>query len=350
MLIHAPSLYRRILAPLLAAACLAALGGTIAAADAAAADAAKDAADDEPLPVALVDTMNKLAGGPYPGYRANHAKGVLVTGSFVPAKGGAALSKAPNFAAGAPVLVRFSDPTGLPTMPDASPQASPHGIAIRFDLPGGANADIVCLSANSFPVAKPEDFLAMLRAIGASGPGVAKPTPIEKFLGTHPTAARWAATPRPAPRSFATLSYYGINAFKFTNAAGKSRYGRYEIVPDAGTAALTPEETAKAGPDYLMTELPRRIAQGPVKFHLWVQLARDGDPVDDATAIWPADRERVEIGTISITGTVPDQQTAQKTLVYFNPLALPDGIEPSDDPILLARPPTYGVSFARRSQ
>jgi catalase len=305
---------------------------------------------DEPMPVAFVDTFNKLSGGPYPGYRANHAKGVLVTGSFVPAKGAATLSKAPHFAAGVPVLVRFSDPTGLPTMPDGSPQASPHGIAIRFELPGGANADIVSISANSFPVSKPEDFLAMLRAVGASGPGVAKPTPIEQFLGAHPAAAKWVTTPRPAPQSFATLAFYGVNAFKFTNAAGKSRYGRYEILPDAGQHALAPGDAAKAGPDYLMSELPRRIAQAPVKFHLWVQLAKEGDPVDDATVVWPADRERVEIGTLSLTGSVPDQAVAQKTLVYFNPLALPDGIEPSDDPILLARPPAYGVSFGRRTQ
>jgi catalase len=314
--------------------------------------AAPAAADDDatPLPVAFVDTFNKLAGGEHAGYRANHAKGVLVSGTFTPAKGAAALSKAPHFASAVPVIVRFSDPSGIPDIPDGSPHASPHGIAIRFDLPGGANADMVCLSADRFPVSKPEDFLAMLQAIAASGKGVPKPTPIEKFFGAHPAAAAWATTPRPAPVSFATLGFHGINAFKFTNAAGKSRYGRYDIVPDAGVQSLSDEQAAKADPDYLMKELPQRLARGPVKFHIYVQLAEAGDAIDDATVVWPAQRERVEMGTLSITSTVAEQATAQKNLLYFNPLALPDGIGASDDPILLARPPAYGVSFGRRVQ
>jgi len=146
------------------------------AAPAAGADAAT------PLPVAFVETFNKLSGGPHAGYRANHAKGILVSGTFTPAKSAASLSKAPHFAQAVPVIVRFSDPTGVPNMPDADPHASPHGIAIRFDLPGGANADIVSISASTFPVSTPEDFLAMLQAVAASGPGAAKPTPIEKFF------------------------------------------------------------------------------------------------------------------------------------------------------------------------
>ena len=54
----------------------------------------------KPVPQAAVEARNKLSGGPHAGYRANHAKGVLVMGSFTPAKGAASLSKAPHFALG----------------------------------------------------------------------------------------------------------------------------------------------------------------------------------------------------------------------------------------------------------
>src|SRR4249920_151076 len=141
-------------------AALAATVWTLTAASAWAADAAP--AEQKPLPVALVVALDKLSGGPHAGYRANHAKGVVVSGDFTPAASAAALSKAPHFAAGVPVVVRFSDTTGVPTLPDASPDASPHGIAIRFQLPGGAATDIVSISANSFPVSTPEDFLALM--------------------------------------------------------------------------------------------------------------------------------------------------------------------------------------------
>src|SRR6202041_2671006 len=127
------------------------------------------AAQQTPLPVALVDALNVLSKGPHKGYRANHAKGVMVEGTFTPNPAAASFSKAPHFAKAVPVLVRFSDTTGVPTLPDADPNASPHGIAIRFKLPDGTYADIVSISANSFPVATPEDFLAFLQAAAQTG-------------------------------------------------------------------------------------------------------------------------------------------------------------------------------------
>ena len=303
----------------------------------------------KPFPVAVVDTLNTLSGGPHAGFRANHAKGVLVTGEFTPAATAPGLSKAAHFGKPVPVLVRFSNGTGLPTLPDANGNASPHGIAIRFQLPKDEHTDIVSISASSFPVATPEEFLELLQAIASSGPAAAKPTPIEQFLGSHPVAAKWVTTPRPAPVSFGTLAFYGVNAFKFTNARGVSRYARYQILPLAGEQALSAADAAKAAPNYLMDELPQRIAEGAVKFRLVAQVAKDSDPVNDGSVAWPADRELIELGTISLNKTPIEQVKAQKTLL-FNPLLLQPGIEPSADPVLLARPGAYAVSFGQRGQ
>jgi catalase len=327
------------------AAVLVAMGAVTAVASA----ADLPAPDQKPLPVALVEALNKVSGGPHPGFRANHAKGVLVSGTFTPAKSAASLSKAPHFAATVPVLVRFSDTTGVPVIPDASPDASPHGMAIRFKLPGGGSTDIVSISANGFPVGTPEDFLALLTAVSKSGPGVAKPTPVEQFLGSHPAAAKFASTPRPPPQSFATLAFFGVNAFKFTNAKGVTRFARYQILPLAGEHALSAAEVAKADPNYLIDELPKRIAAGPVKFRLLAQVAKEGDSTNDATSVWPPDRELIELGVISLTTTEKEQAKEQKALLY-NPLLLPPGIEASSDPILAARPPAYAVSFTQRAQ
>lgn len=306
-------------------------------------------ADQKPLPVAIVDTLNKLSGGPHAGFRANHAKGVLVAGTFTPAPDAAAFSKAAHFAKTVPVQVRFSNATGVPNLPDADPNASAHGVAIRFQLPDGASTDIVSISANDFPVATPEEFLGLLQAVAQSGAGVAKPTPIEQFLGSHPAALRFVTTPRPAPDSFGTLAFYGVNAFKFTNAKGVSQFARYQILPVAGEHSLSAADAAKAAPNYLMDELPARIAKSPVQFRLLAQLAKEGDSVNDPTSVWPADRKLVELGTISLTSTSKEQMKEQKALL-FNPLSLPAGIEPSADPVLLARPAAYGVSYGQRLQ
>jgi catalase len=310
---------------------------------------AADPPTPQSTPTGLVDALNALSGGPHAGYRANHAKGIVVTGSFVPAPTARTLSKAPHFLKTVPVIVRFSDTTGVPTMPDASPDASPHGMAIRFQLPENASTDIVGISINSFPVATPGDFQAFLEAVAKSGPGVAKPTPVEQFLGSHPAALRFVTTPLAPPTSFATLAFYGVNAFQFTNAQGQSHYIRYQIVPLAGMHALTADAAKTAAPDYLMDELPVRLAQGPVEFRLMAQVANDGDAITDDTVTWPADRRLVELGTLTLTTMAPDQVQTQKRLL-FNPVSLPAGIAPSADPILLARFPAYAVSFRQRAQ
>ena len=68
------------------------------------------AADEKSLSEKLVDSFNALSGGPHAGYRANHAKGVLASGTFTPTDVAASLSKAPHLqSTTVPVMVRFSD-------------------------------------------------------------------------------------------------------------------------------------------------------------------------------------------------------------------------------------------------
>ncbi len=306
------------------------------------------ATSGKPVTEQLVDTMTKLAGGPHEGYRANHAKGIVVQGEFTPAKTAASLSKAIHLqTTKSPVIVRFSNATGVPTIPDADGNAFPKGIAIRFMLPDDTSTDIVSISTNGFPAATPEDFLGLLNAIAASGPEAAKPSPVEQFLSTHPAAVKFVKMPKPAPVSFATETFYGVNAFKFTNAKGKVQYARYRITPVKGTQFLTAAQTAKATPNYLMDELPIRLAKKPVQFKLTAQLAGKNDNVNDATAVWPEKRKQILLGTLTLKTIDPDGVKFEKANM-FNPLSLVDGIEASEDPILLARPAAYAVSYGRR--
>lgn len=305
-------------------------------------------ADDKPVTEQLVDTMTKLANGPHVGYRANHAKGIMLTGSFTPAASAASLSMAPHLQkTDSPVTVRFSDATGVPDIADTNPNANPHGMAIRFQLPNDDYTDIVAISVNGFPAATPEEFLGLLNAIAASGPDAPKPSPVEQFLGSHPAALKFVTTPKPAPVSFATLAFYGVNAFSFTNAKGEKRYGRYRIIPMAGEQALSDADAAKAAPDYLREELPARLQKSGIKFRISVQLAEAGDVINDPTAVWPDNRPQVELGVLTLKAIVADSQKAEKA-VMFNPLTLPDGIAASDDPILQARPAAYAISYGRR--
>ncbi len=309
---------------------------------------ADDTEASKPVTEQLVNTLTKLSGGPYAGYRANHAKGIVVSGDFTPAKSAASITKA-SYLQSKPsdVTVRFSDPTGVPNIPDADGNSFPKGMAIRFHLPDNAYTDMVVISVNGFPAATPEDFLGLLNAVAASGPDASKPTPVEQFLGSHPAALKFVTTPKPAPVSFATEAFYGVNAFKFTNAQGKETYGRYRIEPLAGQQFLSKADADKAAPNYLMEELPARLSLDVVKFRISLQIAEAGDVVNDATVTWPDTRKVVELGTLTLRGMDPNGEQFAKTNM-FNPLILVDGIAPSDDPILLARPGAYAVSYVRR--
>jgi catalase len=162
-------------------------------------------AEDAPLGVRLVDQMNALYGQ-HPGVRANHAKGAVFEGMFTPAQGADALSSA-VFLKGAPtpLVIRFSNAGGIPDAPDTHPSTDRiRGVAIKFRLSDGTEADIVCISANGFPLATGEEFLALLQAVGASGADVPKPTPVDKFLSTHPAAFAFVTAPRPVAVSYGT--------------------------------------------------------------------------------------------------------------------------------------------------
>lgn len=301
-------------------------------------------ADEAPLSVQIVDALNKVWGA-HPGFRANHAKGVVVEGSFKAAPGAAKLSRAKLFDGSViPVTVRFSDSGGLPDIPDGSAPANPHGMAIKYHLPGG-DTDMVINSLKFFPVADGESFRDLLLAIAASPAGTAKPTPLDQFMAAHPQAPKALATVA-TPDSFAHEAYYGVDAFVFVDAGGKRQAVRYLMVPEK-LVHLKPADAAKKPADFLVDELPQRVAKKAVVFHLKAQLAAAGDQTKDPSLPWPAGRKVVELGTLTLDKPVADSPAAQKKLL-FTPTNLTDGIELSDDTLPQVRASAYAVSFGRR--
>jgi catalase len=303
-------------------------------------------AEDPPVETQIVDAMNKLFGV-HPGFRANHAKGVVVEGRFKGSPEAAALSRAPLFDGRTiPVTVRFSDAGGIPTVPDGTPEANPHGMAIKFHLPDGSDTDMVINSLKFFPVATGADFRDLLLAAAESPPDAPKPTKLQQFVASHPTVPAASAT-AVTPNSFADEEYHGINAFVLVNKAGERQAVRYLMTPER-VVHLEPAEAAKRPPDFLMEELPQRLARGPATFHLKAQLAAPGDQTSDPSRPWPDDRKVVELGELTLDRAVPDSAEAQKKLLFL-PGQVTDGIETSDDEMIAVRDGAYAVSFSRRS-
>lgn len=300
------------------------------------------AADEVPLTTQIVDLFNKIYGS-HPGFRANHAKGIVVEGHFTASKDAANLSRAVLFNGSTiPVTVRFSDGGGLPNVPDAE---NPHGMAIKYHLPSGADTDMVIVSYKSFPVGTGEEFRDLLLAVSESGPDAPKPTKLDQFVAAHPSVVKANATVA-TPASYADENYFGLDAFVLVDKSGKKQAVRYQMLPEK-LVHLSKEDAAKQSPDFLVDELPKRLAQKPVVFHLKAQLAAPGDQTKDPSQPWPDDRKVVDLGTLTIDKAVPDSLAAQKKLLFM-PTALTDGIELSDDTLPVIRAGAYAVSFSRR--
>jgi catalase len=268
---------------------------------------------------------------------------------FTPTPAAANLTRAPHAnRPSTPVHVRFSDFAGVPVVPDNDPEgAGPRGIAVRFNLAPHVHTDLVGHSIDGFPARTGEEFLEFAKAIAASGPGAAKPSPIEKFLGAHPAALAFVQAPKPFPTSFARESFFMVSAFKFTNAAGASRFGKYIIKPALGNEYLSAEEAAKKSPNYLFDELSAHLSKEPIKFKILVQLAEPGDETTNSTVHWPATREQIEFGTVTVN-KLENKDEPELRKMIFDPRPGVDGIEAPADPLFEVRAQVYIQSGRRR--
>ena len=294
------------------------------------------------------ETIDAIARrfGRHPGARALHAKGILATGSFVATTDAGRLTRAAHMRGEpVPVLARMSNGSGNPNSPDYAPDV--RGLAVSFSLPDGSATDIVAQTAPHFPARNADEFIELMQA---NAPGPAQLWRLPKFLLTHPAARRGLpenlAALKP-PASFATRHYYAVHAYKWIDGEGGERHVRYTWVPEAGQLSISKGEAKAAGRDYLQEDIAQRLAQGPVRFTLRLQIAAEDDPVDDPTAEWPADRETVDAGTLELTAIETGRETGGELLV-FDPARITDGIELTDDPVLQFRPKAYSVSIERR--
>jgi len=293
----------------------------------------------------LLEALDAL--GARPGFRPAHAKGLMCAGTFTAAREAVKLTRAPHASRpSTPVTVRFSNSTGDPAIPDNDPNRSgPRGMAVRFHLAEHVHTDIIAHSANGFPVRTGDEFLEFLRAVAAAGAG--RPETLGAFLASHPNAKRFVETPRPIPISFAREAFFAVTSFKFTNAEGVSRHGRFRIRPPEGTEYLSNADAAAKSQTYLFDELGQRLAMGPVTLRVFVQMAESGDDVTDASVPWPDSRPEIAFGDLALTARV-DDQVSERRKIIFDPLPRIDGIDSSNDPLTAVRADVYLLSGRRR--
>jgi catalase len=298
-------------------------------------------------PRRFVDGFEEV-NGVHPGFRRNHAKGVCVGGYFESNGKGTRLSKASVFEAGrVAVIGRFSLAGGQPYAADGP--AAVRGFGLRFEPRHGEEWRTAMIDLPVFAVRTPEGFYDQLLA-SKIDPATGKPDPakMSAFLAGHPETVRAMTIIKAKPFSsgFANATFNGLNAFRFANEAGVSTPVRWSMVP---VDAFAPEGQAAAhNKNYRFDALIARVRRGPVQWHLILTIGEPGDSTDDATLAWPYTREHLDAGTLTIDSVVDEAHGSCRD-INFDPLVLPNGIAPSDDPLLSARSAIYSQSFTRRA-
>jgi len=296
-------------------------------------------------PRKFVDGLEEV-NGTHPGFRRNHAKGLCISGFFESNGQGARLSKATVFEEGrVPVIGRFSLSGGQPYAADGP--AAVRGLGLRFQPSSGQEWRTAMVNLPVFIVSTPQGFYDNLLASKPDpATGKSDPEKMKAFLDAHLETVRAFSIIKQQPFSsgFADSTFNGLNAFYFVSADGASTPVRWSMVP---VDTFAPEGQAPADKNYLFDAFIERVRRGPVQWRLIVTVGQPGDPTNDATQPWPDSRAHIDMGTLTID-SVQDEEHGRCRDVNFDPLVLPDGIAPSDDPLLSARSAVYSDSFRRR--
>jgi catalase len=328
---------------------MAAIGGVMLVAAAGFAYAGGWLSPDSLTPGKMVAALGNRGGDPL-GHRRNHAKGVCFTGNFEANGAATVYSTAPMLREGSyPVIGRFAIAVGNPDASDLMGRVE--SMAIRITAPDGEEWRSGMNNSPVFVVSTPAEFYAITKTQEID-PKTGKPDPgaTARFFATHPNSqpfAHWAKT-APWSGSWADESYNSLDAFYFIDAKGQRHLVRWSMVPTAPFVAVPHAALAKEGPNFLAADLFKRLAQGPLTWHLVVTLAAPGDPSNNATVAWPADRPHIDAGTLVITRAEPEANGPCRDYNY-DPAILPTGIAISDDPLLPARSAAYARSFDLRT-
>lgn len=264
------------------------------------------AAEAEATPDQVVSAIEDVFGIT-PGERRNHTKGTCAAGEFVGVpKAAARYSRSALFSGRpVPVVARFSLAGGNPKAPDVA--KSPRGMALEFTLPNRGSQHMTMLNTPIFGAAQPRTFLDLMVALKPD-PATGKPDPekIKAFKTTHPdnlAQADFLANNNP-PVSYANSAYFGIHTFKFVNRANETTLVRWRFVPQDGEKRLSDAELKSMPPNFLEQALIERTKQAPVRWDMVIALGQPGDPADDPTLAWPANRKEVKVGTLTISSAM----------------------------------------------
>lgn len=287
----------------------------------------------------LIDALNTTFGR-HKGYRASHAKGLDVRGTFMPADAPDDIT-IPLLREKQTVKARFSIGGGKPGISDKSPTV--RGIGLRIGEGEGSWA-LALISAPVFFANSAEQFTAFLAA-RQPDPALGGPNPerVKAFNAANPNTMphQQYLGATPPCRCYTAEQYHSGHAYRF--GADAVLAGRLVLEPEQGRQGLSEDEMASLPDDFLNDALHASLAQQPARWALKIIVASDADETGDPTVPWDGTHREIRLGTLEITAS-SDQDPHE----VFDPSAIPTGVHAPDDAVFGLRSAAYAVSYKRR--
>jgi catalase len=287
--------------------------------------------------------------------RIVHARGEAAHGYFQVYESMAKYTKAgflQDPAKQTPVFVRFSTVAGSRGSTDLARDV--RGFAVKFYTEEG-NYDLV---GNNIPVFFIQDAMKFPDFVHAVKPEPHNEIPqaasahdtFWDFVSIAPESMHmimWVMSDRAIPRSLRMMEGFGVNTFRFINAAGKSCFVKFHWKPLLGVHSVAWDEAQNISgkdPDFHRRDLWNAIESGAFpEWELGVQIVAEKDehkfPFDllDPTKLIPEEVVPViRIGKMVLNRN-PDNFFAETEQVAFHPGHLVPGIDFTNDPLLQGR-------------
>jgi catalase len=256
------------------------------------------------------------------------------------------------------LAIRFSTVAGGR---DSSEVArDPRGFAVKFYTEDG-NWDLV---GNNLGVFFIRDAIKFPDFIHSQKPDPVTferqvPNRVFDFVSQTPEALHMVTLvfgPRGIPASYRTQQGFGVNTYKWVNEAGETVLVKYHWHPKQGVKSWTADDAAAVQSQELgvhTKDLYDAIDRGDYpEWDLFVQIMSDDehpeldwDPLDD-TKVWPeSDFPLRHVGTMELNRK-PENFFAESEQIAFGTGVLVDGLDFSDDKMLVGR--TFSYSDTQR--
>ena len=256
-----------------------------------------------------------------------------------------------------PIFTRFSTVVHGGHSPETL--RDPRGFAIKFYTEDG-NWDLVGNNLKVFFIRDATKFPDMVHAF--------KPDPLTNqqsaarffdFIANTPESTNmitYLMSPWGIPANYRSMQGSGVNTYKWVNAEGKAHLIKYHFEPKGGIKNLSQEEANQIQStnfNHATQDLQDAISRGDYpEWEMFVQILSDDahdeldfDPLD-ATKIWPREQfPFLSVGKIVLNKN-PDNYFAETEQVAFGTGVLVDGLDFSDDKLLVGR--TFSYSDTQR--